>query len=84
MGEGEGPQEEPGTFGKWGAPWEHDIQLVSQRNGVQSQDLAVGGCCLAVEEREERVEVDDRDGLGPGTSQKKNRSHSPHSQGCRC
>lgn len=84
MGEGEGPQEEPGTFEMGGAPWEHDIQRVSQKDGVQSQALAVGGCCLAVEEREERAEVGGRGGLGPGTSQKMSRSHSPHFQGCRC
>lgn len=84
MGGREGPQEEPGTFGMWGAPWEHDNQWLSQRNGVQSQDLAVGGYYLAVEGREERVEVDGRGGLGLETSQKMNRSHSPHSRGCRC
>lgn len=84
MDEGEGPQEEPGTFEMWGAPWEHDIQWVSQKGGVQSQALAVGGCCLAVEGREGRVEVGGRGGLGPGTGQKMSRSHSPRFQGCRC
>lgn len=84
MDEGEGPQEELGTFEMWGAPWEHDIQWVSQKDGAQSQALAVGGCCLAVKGREERVEVGGRGGLGPGTGQKTSRSHSPHFQGCRC
>lgn len=80
----EGPQEELGTSEMWGAPWEHDIQWVSQKDGVQSQALAVGGYCLVVEGREERVEVGGRGGLGPGTGQKMSRSHSPHFQGCRC
>ena len=52
MDEGEEPLEEPGTSEMWGAPWEHDIQWVSQKGGVQSQALAVGGCCQVVEGRE--------------------------------
>lgn len=84
MDEGEGPQEEPGTFEMGGAPWEHDIQWVSQKDGVQNQALAVGGYCLAAGGREERVEVGGRGGLGPGKGQKMSRSHSPRFQGCRC
>lgn len=84
MDAGEGPLVEPGTFAMWGAPWEHDIQWVSQKDGVQNQALAVGGCCLVAEGKEERVEVGGRGGLGPGTGQKTSRSHSPHSRGCRC
>lgn len=79
-----GPQEEPGTFEMWGAPWEHDIQWVSQKGGAQSQALAAGVCYLAVQGREERVEVGGRGGLDPGTGQRMSRSHSPRFQGCRC
>lgn len=82
--EGEGPQEEPGTFEMGGAPWEHDIRWVSRKGGIQSQALAAEGCCLAAEGREERVEVGGRGGLGPGTGQKTSRSRSPRFQGCIC
>lgn len=85
MGVGEVLQEGgPGIIEMWVAPLEHDIQSVSQKDGVQSWALAVGECCLVVEGKEERVEVGGRGGPGPETGRKMSRSRSPHFQGCRC